>query len=155
MIGGQDPLAALRPLYPPPPIDWWPPAPGWWTLACVLLAVPGLILWYRRRTALRRAALAELRRLENAGLDDTRLSAGINQLLRRVALTCFPRSPVAAMSGEEWLQFLDSEARTKGFLGGPGRVLVTAPFDPAATLDRRALIELARQWIQANSRRRR
>lgn len=148
-----DPLAALRPLHAPEAVGWWPPAPGWWLLAGLLLVTLWLAWWYYRRFALRRAALTELRQLERVEPDDTRLSAGVNQLLRRVALACFPRSQVAGLSGEAWLQFLDSSSYDKGFCHGPGRVLATAPFAPACTLDRTALINLARQWIHVNSRR--
>lgn len=155
MSVAADPLAALRPLHPPAPVGWWPPAPGWWVLAALLVAALGLTWWHRRRSALRRAALTELRRLELSQLDDTRLSAGVNQLLRRVALACFPREQVAPLSGEAWLRFLDGRARVRGFCSGPGRVLATGPFAPACTLDRTALLRLARQWIRANCRGRR
>jgi len=154
MSGGADPLAALRPLHPPAPVDWWPPAPGWWALTVLLLGLLGLAWWQYRRTALRRVALAELHRLERSAPDDSRLSAGVNQLLRRVALACFSRRQVAGLSGEAWLQFLDAQARVKGFHSGPGRVLATGPFAPACALDRGALLELARQWILAACRRR-
>jgi hypothetical protein len=152
MNPGNDPLAALRPLHVPDPVGWWPPAPGWWLLAGLLLVTPGVVWWYHRRFALRRAALTELRELVRLEPDDTRLSAGVNQLLRRVALACFPRSQVAGLSGEAWLRFLDSNSRDKGFCHGPGQVLATGPFAPACTLDRAALIDLARRWIQINTR---
>lgn len=150
---GNDPLAALRPLHTPAPVDWWPPAPGWWVLAALLLALAGLTWWYRRRTALRRAALSELRQLERFEPDATRLASGVNQLLRRVALACFPRRQVAALSGEAWLRFLDTHAGGAGFCTGPGRVLATAPFARDCTLKRTALLTLARQWIRGACRR--
>ena len=73
----MNPLDQLEPLIAPAPIDWWPPAPGWWLLALLVpLMVWGLTrLWQRlkrRRTAsvsdnaldpLRLAALAELEQL--------------------------------------------------------------------------------------------
>ncbi len=151
MMQGHDPLADLRPLHPPPPVDGWPPAPGWWLLAALLLVAAGLLWWLHRRSALRRAALAELRQLQRLEDDDTRFSAGVNQLLRRVALARFPREQVAGLSGEEWLRFLDT--RVKGFHSGPGRALATAPFAPTCSLDRAALTDLARQWIRATCRR--
>ena len=143
-----DPLASLRPLHPPAPVEWWPPAPGWWVLAALLLVLLGLVWWHRRRTALRRAALLELAQLERSEPDDTRLAIGVNQLLRRVALACFPRRQVAALSGEAWLRFLDSEAGGTGFCAGPGRLLATAPFAPVTRLERAALLALAQQWIR-------
>ncbi len=87
----HDPLATLHPLHSPPAIAWWPPAPGWWVLTALLLAVVIFAVWYRRRTALRRSALAELRQLEQSELDGMHITAGVNLLLRRVALSCYPK----------------------------------------------------------------
>ena len=148
----NDPLATMRPLHLPAPVGWWPPAPGWWLLMTLLLLLAGLAWWYYRHTALRRAALAELRRLQQGELDDTRFSAGLNQLLRRVALARFPRAQVAALSGTDWLQFLETQVR--GFTDGPGRVLATAPYRPDCRLDRTALLDLATQWIRRTCGRR-
>lgn len=147
-VPGNDPLAALRPLHPPAAIDWWPPAPGWWVLAVALVLLGGLAWWRWRRTALRHAALAELRQLEQDVHEDARLAAAVSQLLRRVALACFPRRQVAALTGEAWLRFLDAHARHGGFCSGPGRVLLTAPYAARCALDRAALLALARDWIR-------
>jgi Domain of unknown function (DUF4381) len=148
----NDPLAALRPLHPPTAVHWWPPAPGWWLLAVALAALLVLAWWQRRRRALQRVALAELRRLDSTEQDPARLAAGVNQLLRRVALACFPRRQVAALCGEAWLNFLDAHAGAGGFAQGPGRVLLTAPYTPGGPLDRAALVTLARQWIRHQRR---
>ncbi len=142
----NEPLANMRPLHLPAPVGWWPPAPGWWLLLALLLLIAGLAWWYYRRTALRRAALAELRRLQQGAPDDTRLTVDLNQLLRRVALARFPRAQVAALSGTDWLQFLDTQV--SGFVDGPGRVLATAPYRADCRLDRAALLGLAAQWIR-------
>jgi hypothetical protein len=135
-------------------VSWWPPAPGWWLLGGILLALLGVVWWLRRRSSLRRAALAELRVLERTEPDDVRLAAGVNRLLRRVALARFPRTQVAALSGRDWLQFLDARAALTGFCSGPGRVLATAPYAPRCTLDRAALLALVRRWIRATCGRR-
>jgi hypothetical protein len=142
----NDPLAALRPLHLPAAVSWWPPAPGWWLLAVLAGLLGGAAVWYYRRTALRRVALAELQRLQHQVTDDVALTAALNQLLRRVALARFPRTQVAALSGTDWLQFL--ETRTSGFVSGPGRVLAAAPYQRGSTVDRAALVALAQRWIR-------
>lgn len=145
----NDALAALRPLHPPAPVPWWPPAPGWWLLAGIGLALLGTGWWLHRRRSLQRAALAELRSLERTASDDIGIAAGVNNLLRRVALARFPRRQVAALSGEAWLQFLEARAQLGGFRDGPGRVLASAPYGARCRVEREALLVLARRWIRA------
>jgi len=57
----QDPLAELRDLAQVEAIPFWPPAPGWWILASliILAVVFGLRIWRKRylRAAYRREAL--------------------------------------------------------------------------------------------------
>ncbi len=140
-------LAALRPLHPPAPVGWWPPAPGWWLLLAIAVLLLLSFWWYRRRSLLRRAALGELRNLERNVTDNAQLAGAVNQLLRRFALTRFPQRQVASLSGEAWLAFLDAHSSAGGFVTGPGRVLVSAPYATHCTLDRAALLALARRWI--------
>ena len=63
-------LAQLAPAHAPPPAGWWPPAPGWWLLLVVVLGLlAALLAWWRHPSRrLRRAALAELRAIDDAGL---------------------------------------------------------------------------------------
>ena len=36
----------LAPLRTPEAVSWWPPAPGWWILAAIALAIVALLLRY-------------------------------------------------------------------------------------------------------------
>ena len=167
-----DPLAGLRDWHLPDPVPWWPPAPGWWLVAGLALAVCALALhwWLRRRRqgAPARAALGELERL-GAGLvadgDERRYAAAVSALLRRLALVRYPREQVAGLTGADWLAFLDRSGGGGGFLQGPGRVLAGVPYrapgsgsdaggqepsDPV--LDSAGLARLAADWIRANRR---
>ena len=145
----EDPLAALRPLHMPPPVDWWPPAPGWWIVT--ILAAVCILLIYRfwRRKTLQRAALHELSLLaKNCDTIDQPV-AQLNQLLKRYALVCWPAKQVAALSGRDWLDFLDMNGGNGKFSNGPGQLLLTAPYRKThAEID--DLIDLARAWIAAN-----
>ena len=137
-----DPLAELRGYHPPDPVSWWPPAPGWWLLA---LLIVGLLIWvtvwalgaWRRRRLARaapRAALDELAALRAAHARDgdaTAFARGLSRLLRRFALARYPRRAVAGLSGEDWLAFLDAHGGGGRFQAGPGRELLTAPYRPA------------------------
>ncbi|RLA40856.1 MAG: hypothetical protein DRR06_16870 [Gammaproteobacteria bacterium] len=56
----QDPLAQLRDIQLPEAVGWWPPAPGWWVLALVLILSTAFAIRYlvarRRRLQFRRQA---------------------------------------------------------------------------------------------------
>lgn len=138
----SDPLAELRGYHPPDPVSWWPPAPGWWLLA---LLIVGLLIWVtvwalgaRRRRRLARAApraaldeLAALRAAHARDGDAAAFACGLSRLLRRFALARYPRRAVAGLSGEDWLAFLDAHGGGGRFQAGPGRALLTAPYRPA------------------------
>ncbi len=148
-------LLALHDIHPAPPPDWWPPAPGWWLLGLVLLAALAAALRQLIRLARRRRqrhrALRLLQQLQRqSGGDPRTLSAGVSTLLRRAALARFPRQQVAALSGVDWLRFLDRTGATDRFSNGPGRVLAEAPFRPGATFETQALVSLARRWLRRN-----
>lgn len=153
-----DPLEALRDIHLPPAPAWWPPAPGWW-LAClvILLALVFLaraVLRRRRAARPRRAALTAcmaIRRRHHDGAPPAALVADITLLLRRVAMTRWPRERVAGVTGHDWLAFLDANSAYPGFVHGPGRVLATAAYRPAESVDMDALLTLAEQWVRHNT----
>ena len=65
-------LSQLRDIHLPPPVSWWPLAPGWWLLLGTLLLLTAIAFWLwrrRRRSNWRREALRELAQLH--GSDDT------------------------------------------------------------------------------------
>lgn len=98
----------LRDVHLPPAPGLWPPAPGWWVLAAailVLLAIPLLLYWRRRRQrrAWQRQFTAEL---HAAGEGPPRLAA-MSALLRRAARR--QRAGSELLRGEAWLQLLDPE----------------------------------------------
>ncbi len=147
-----DPLAQLHPLREPAAIGWWPPAPGWWVLALLLLvAATALVflLWQRRRrNRYRVQGLAQLRALRDqyrASGDAARCGAGVNALLKTLALHAYPNSGIAALHGEQWENFL---ART----GGAGLAFtgITAthyqPEADSAAVER--LCRAAEDWIR-------
>lgn len=150
-----DPLAQLRDIHMPPPIDTWPPAPGWVILAALgLAAVIALFYWlYRRwrRNRYRREALRELAALR-ARFEERRDKAAFlvesQTLLKRVALTRYPRERVANLTGEAWVQFLDRSANTEEFSMGAGQSLIDGGYVPDPDVDVDKLHDLAAMWIK-------
>jgi hypothetical protein len=152
-------LADLRGWHLPEPVSWWPPAPGWWLLGLILLALAGLaavwVLRRHRRGAAARAAQRELAALEvelaRTG-DSSAFVRGLSRLLRRFALARFPRGEVAGLSGERWLAFLDQHGGGWAFRTGAGRALAEGPYRPVAEVKAGELAALVRAWVAHNAR---
>jgi hypothetical protein len=149
----------LRDIHLPGEPAFWPPAPGWWLVAAVAMA---LLAWMTvialRRYRLHRqrqrvlAALAGLeQQLANERTPDA--LARLSVLLRRLALMRFPRERVAALTGNAWLRFLDESGGNGRFVDGPGRVLGTGPYQRSlpSDLDAAGLVALVREWVTRNA----
>ncbi|MDP4640204.1 MAG: DUF4381 domain-containing protein [Pseudomonadales bacterium] len=151
-----DPLAGLRDIRLPEALHTLP-APGWWLLGLLALALLGYgayRLWrYWRGNAYRREALQELTRLQvnwqvdNNSLEYLRL---FTLLLKRVALTHYPRQTVAALTGDAWVTFLDKTLGSHEFTMGAGQVLIQGHYQPQADIDVAALHTLGQRWIKAH-----
>ncbi len=154
----QDPLAALHPLREPPPTGWWPPAPGWWVLAAVVLSLLVLVAWVMwrryRANAYRRRALAQLDRLyqtqQSERSDPLQFSTRLNALLKSVALVAYPRREVAARSGSQWLDFLNTCLQSDQQF--PAEFVTTAYRCDAQPPDPERLYSAARAWIKRHRR---
>jgi hypothetical protein len=135
-------LDRLHDLVAPGPVPFWPPAPGWyWLLAfavagLLVATIHGFIRWQHNRY--RREALAELSRQE-AYLHsrDHRGNALVvlAELMKRTAVTAWPRRGVANLTGPEWFAFLDRADRTTSFRRGDGAILERAAYDPRTAAD--------------------
>jgi hypothetical protein len=73
-------------------------------------------------------------------------------LLKRAALTAFPRTEAAALTGPVWLAFLDRTASMQGFKSDAGALLERAAFDPVSLRDAseeqaRESATLVKQWL--------
>ena len=77
--------------------------------------------------------------------------AEVSTLLKRVALARYPRTDVASLTGQGWLDFLDRNGGAGRFADGPGKVLAEGPYAPAPTFDAEALLALTGDWIRRNS----
>jgi len=104
----EDPasLDRLHGIVPPDPVPVWPPPAGWWVLLALVLVVLGgvalRLLRRHRADAYRRAALEEAGKLVAA--------ADLVALLKRAALSAWPREEVASLSGEAWIEWLGRAA---------------------------------------------
>jgi hypothetical protein len=153
--GALDRLNALRDLHEPSPPGLFPPAPGWYLLAALLLglivlAVRGLRRRRARSRPIRAAlvALDEWARAARAGGDAVAHAESLAALLRRVALVRYPRARVARLGGDDFLAFLDGTLGETLFSEGPGQVLGDARYRGDVQLDVAALTRLTRRWLR-------
>lgn len=153
-------LAQLRDIRGLDPMPWWPPAPGWWYLLCliVVLAVLYRVAW-RALTArkLSRAwqedAMRILCDLKSDKLKaDKDKAASLSVLLRKLAIRKHGRAACAGLEGEEWLRWLARNDPSGFDWEREGRILIDAPYAPdgparrPGVLDR--IVQAVEGWVR-------
>ena len=115
-------LQNLNDILLPPPVSWWPLAGGWYVLLGLLLIVAAWFLyrsiqrWHQNRY--RRAALHELSAIAKGLQTESKREPYLRQipaLLKRTALSAYPRDEVASLSGDDWHRFLNGTLKTPLF----------------------------------------
>lgn len=152
-------IKGLEPLIPPEDVSAWPPGPGWYLVAFLLLVVLTYLLFkYIRKHRRMRYRLLALKHLvtirEEAGTAPRQEDLQeVNRLLKRTALSAFPRSSVAGIHGKGWQEFLEAHYPS-GTLDSnqwnllchelfkhPGKVHISLP-------DWEALVNYTGNWIR-------
>jgi hypothetical protein len=150
----------LRDIHLPGAIGWWPPAPGWWLLAALVLAGVALYAVYYYRGRHKRVALRAMTRVRVAleqGAEPVVCVANASTILRRFAMTSAAArhdgdADVAGLIGERWLKFLDGRWQRTEFSAGLGRQMLAAPYARPNSIERGTALELAglcTQWLAA------
>ncbi len=153
-------LNGLHDITLPEPVSWMPQTTGWLVLLGLIVALGAWLAFakYRRHKAnrYRRLALLELAEIAAAFDErDTRAKSVVQSriLIKRVALSAWPREEVASLTGDAWLEFLDRSYGDRGFTTGPGRQLYQNPYGPDPSADlleqhRDELFALLSRWIR-------
>lgn len=127
-------LQNLHDIVTPGPVTWWPPAPGWYVVIAIAAAAVMVLLWkgwrHWRRNRYRGEALRELARLRRTGTGGDLREAPV--LLKRAALSAWPRQSVAGLVGADWHRFLDESANTDRFRAGAGVLLDRLAYAPSS-----------------------
>lgn len=162
----QQALSQLRDIQLPPPVSFWPLAPGYYLLLLMLLLIAlGVYLIYKHReqNRWRRNALTQLKEIEDRFRENNQkrvLAAQLNTLLKSVVLARQARLSItstqasakecAGLSGTAWVDYLcsvslkDKQPVNQAAL----HCLRDAPYQPAPDFDTASLLEEAKRWIQ-------
>jgi hypothetical protein len=158
-------LQNLNDIVLPATVGWWPLATGWYFLFGLLLIA---LAWFGYRSLhrwmnnrYRRAALQELQLLANRihAIDERnpeKRDAKLRQipiLLKRTALSAYPRRQVASLSGKDWFHFLNSTEKTSPFTGSTASTLNKISYSSGelSAVDSKAievLLTACRQWLK-------
>ena len=147
-------LQNLNPIVWPAPPGLWPLAPGWLLLMVIVLLFVVWIGWRSWRKWLanlyRRQALGELKAIQQNRKPITQLPL----LLKRTALSAFPRTDVACLSGEPWRDFLNSTQHDPAFAGRAGELLDQLAYEPGLCelnqQDRTVLLAAGENWLRTH-----
>ena len=138
----------------PEAVSWWPTAPGWQFLAAAALLALTLAAYRRwqrwRRNRYRREAIRSLRSCQELP-PDARLQA-MARILKAAALAAFPRREIAALSGEHWLDWLDSSG-PPAFSSASRRLLVRVQYsagDTPTDSDLATLAQDCERWLSGH-----
>lgn len=145
-MNGEGPV--LRDIHLPP-AAWWPPAPGWWLLAVLVIAIGIGAAWWMReraRSGPLHAALQEIDAIESAYAitrDNARLADQCSRLLRRIARHI--DAGTASRTGIAWHAFLRRYARDAATWQAL-EALAMVRFNANPALDAQALLPALRRW---------
>jgi len=144
----------LRDIHLPDSMGWWPPAIGWWLLLILIPLCCWLIAWLYKRIT-RKTAVKTAKKLlivlkQNRDLSDMDRLTQLSELIRRVAISQSPRAETASLTGQAWLNYLDSSVKGTPFSQGEGQVLADAHFQKAALtdLEMTAVTQLCETWLK-------
>lgn len=137
------------------PAPLWPPAPGWYVvLALLALGLFAMLYWSWRHwlaNAYRREALARCDAIMHNASPATRV-AELAEILKRTALTAYPRETVASLTGDDWILFLDQHARSSDFgQSATAHELFNATYDKptgSPSTDAQQAYDLVCRWIR-------
>ena len=145
----------LRDIHLPDAVSWWPPAPGWWILLALLIALivflPRLIKRLGQQP-LNKTALIELEQIQqnfSSHKDELKLIQDISVLLRRVCISYLPREQAAGLTGEQWIFRLNSLSGKSFFTEQMGDLLISAPYKKTVEINSKELLSICKNWIEA------
>ena len=149
-----DLLERMHGLVMPEAVSWLPQTDGWWVLLASLLGSALLVVrkWliHRQANRYRREALASLEALSrSATQDDSQAAAQVAELVKRTALSTYPRSEVAGLYGQAWAEFLTRTGRGDPLIAASAPKLASAAYSGEVPLAE--VLPCAERWIRRHA----
>lgn len=141
-------LDRLHGLVMPEPVSWLPATPGWWVLMAWLLAGSLLsAIRYRQYRQMNRYRQDALRALQAIDPQTSPTAAEqIAAILKRTALSAFPRERVASLHGADWADFLNETSGNDPVVRSAAADIARAAYDPS--VEPAVLLPAAERWIR-------
>jgi len=137
MVPTTNPLDALPPIALPEVPGWWPPAPGWWILALLFLGaailLTCLLIKRHRQLALKKTVTKRLDDLYASLIGGKEQDASISRqnfidhsavLLRQFCIQQYGPEFFASVTGEQWLEKMDTLANGNYLNNSAGKLLL-------------------------------
>lgn len=149
----------LKDIHLPDDILWWPPAPGWWVLSIVLLAIilllPKLWRWlqYKPVKFLSLKEFYQIQQNHKQQADPKQALQAITTLLRRTVMSKSGRAGHAGVVGDDWLKELNQMSNKDCFTPAQGELLKHGRYQPIVkeTIegDIDSLLKSCERWIKS------
>ena len=151
----------LKDIHLPDSVSWWPPATGYWLVLLIIITtviVFFILKTYLKKQRVKKTALIEYQRIKNEytkNMDKKQLVTSLSELLRRAAISSYPRAECASLTGKKWLNWLDKgliKSKSKSnitFSSGPGYLLTDFAYSKSDYSDDvNDLLTISHQWLK-------
>ena len=143
----------LRDIHLPDAISWWPPAIGWWILlALIIIAFVFIPKLYRRMTytPLNKVAHITFQNIVTDYKNNNDESAFVietSKFLRQIVMSYCGREEIAQLTGDKWIQTLNSITEQDYFSSEIKQTLLNAPYQKSISIDAEQLINSVQNWL--------
>jgi len=147
----------LKDIHLPDSVSWWPLATGYWLiLLLIIISILSIVLIrkYLKNQRIKKLALKEYQQIKNEyqqSQNQKQLVTSLSALLRRAAISSYPRKDCASLTGKDWLKWLDTGLPESGnsFSTGPGYLLTDFAYSKSDHSDDiNNLLTLSLAWLK-------